>query len=172
MILRIGEFDRLDRNRLMAVYAESNSENAEEFYPDEDRTLAVAKVEESFLGFLRDEFFAAPGSEYWILEEEGEWVSALRTSYLGDGLYYIEALETMPGYRRMGFAVKLLGGVIEELKKNGPFRICDCVNKGNEPSIRTHRRCGFRVASEAGSDRLRGDIRDWEYSFEYEYAGE
>ena len=171
MLLRISRFDDLDERKLMDIYSESNFENTDYFFPDlEDKKEAVRKVEEGFLGFLKDEFFSQSGSEYWVLESDGVWVSALRQSRIEDGLYYLEALETRPDCRRQGHAVHLLDGVIDELKKAGPFRICDCISKRNTASIKTHQKCGFSIVSEAGYDYLLNESDDHDYGLEYRFS--
>ena len=163
----------LDGQKLMAVYAESNLENTDYFFPDmADKALAVRKVEEGFLQFLRDEFFTGPGPAYYVLEEAGEWVSALRLSEVQPGLYYLEALETRPGYRRQGCGTRLLRMVTDHLKSQGPFRIVDCVDKQNEASLRTHLASGFTIASDVGHDYLRNEDDPCDYSLEYRYEGE
>ena len=173
MLHIITSYADLDGPRLMTVYAESNYENTDCFFPDmTDKALAVKKVEEGFLQFLREEFFAGPGPAYYVLEEAGEWVSALRMNELQPGFYYLEALETRPGYRRQGCAVRLLQAVMAHLKDRGPFRLCDCVSKRNEPSIRTHLACGFRVVSEIGHDYRQNADDPHDYGFEYRYTGE
>ena len=172
MLIEIKTYAELDTEKLMAVYAESNLENTAYFFPElEDKALAVRKVEEGFLTFLRDEFFAGPGPAYCVWEEAGEWVSALRLNEVEPGLYYLEALETRPGYRRQGCAARLLHKVIEHLKAKGPFRLCDCVSKRNEPSIRTHLACGFRIVSETGHDYLRNTDDPDDFGFEYRCDG-
>ena len=169
----ITSYAELDGLRLMTVYAESNHENTEYFFPDmTDKVLAVKKVEKGFLQFLRDEFYAGPGPAYYVLEEAGEWVSALRMNELEPGFYYLEALETRPGYRQRGYASRLLCEVIAHLKQRGPFRLCDCVDKKNEASVRTHLACGFRVVSQAGHDYLRDEDDPYDYGFEYRYDGQ
>ena len=170
MLLRISRFDDLDERKLMDIYSESNFENTDYFFPDmRDKKEAVRKVEEGFLGFLKDEFFSQSGSEYWVLESDGVWVSALRLSRIEKGLYYLEALETRPDCRRQGHAACLLDGVIDELKKAGPFRICDCISKRNIASIRTHEKCGFSIGSEAGYDYLLNESDDHDYGLEYRF---
>lgn len=170
MLLRISRFDDLDERKLMDIYSESNFENTDYFFPDmRDKKEAVRKVEEGFLGFLKDEFFSQSGSEYWVLESDGVWVSALRLSRIEKGLYYLEALETRPDCRRQGHAACLLDGVIDELKKAGPFRICDCISKRNTASIKTHEKCGFRIESEAGYDYLLNESDDHDYGLEYRF---
>ncbi len=163
-------YEDLDARRLMDVYAESNLENAEDFFPDEkDKAAAVRKVEAGFLDFLRDEFFAKPDATYWVLARDGVWVSACRVSRIEDGLYYLEALETRPDSRRRGYAAELLSGVLTALKRRGPFRLCDCVGKRNEASLKTHAACGFRIVSEQGYDYLSGETNERTYGLEYRY---
>ena len=171
MLLRISRFDDLDERKLMDIYSESNFENTDYFFPDmRDKKEAVRRVEEGFLSFLKDEFFSQSGSEYWVLESDGVWVSALRLSRIEDGLYYLEALETRPDCRRQGHAARLLDGVIDELKKAGPFRICDCISKRNTASIKTHEKCGFSIVSEAGYDYLLNESDDHDYGLEYRFS--
>lgn len=165
-------YSDLDGGKLMQVYAESNLENTDHFFPEiEDKALAVRKVEEGFLQFLREEFFAGPGPAYYVLEEAGAWVSALRLNEVQPGLYYLEALETRPDRRRQGCAARLLRQVVDHLKTKGPFRLCDCVSKHNDPSIRTHLACGFQIVSEAGHDYLQGEDDEGDYGFEYRFDG-
>ncbi|MBR3298874.1 MAG: GNAT family N-acetyltransferase [Clostridia bacterium] len=171
MFLIIKSFEELDGRRLMDLYSEGNIENAEELYPDEDRAQAVRKVEESFLDFLKNKFFAAEGSEYFILVENGEWVSALRTSRIRDELYYMEALETRPDMRQRSFAKKLLLEVLGELKKRGRFELYCCVSKKNEPSIRTHLAAGFAIVSENGYSYLQNSTNERTYGLGYVYRG-
>ena len=173
MLHIITTYADLDGPRLMTVYAESNLENTDYFFPEiEDKALAVKQVEEGFLTFLREEFFTWSGPAYCVLEEAGEWVSALRMNEVQPGLYYLEALETRPGYRRQGYGARLLSKVTDHLKSQGPFRICDCVSKRNKASLRTHLACGFTIVSDVGHDYLRNEDDPSDYSFEYRYDGE
>ena len=170
MLHIITTYADLDGPRLMAVYAESNLENTDCFFPDmADKALAVRKVEEGFLQFLREEFFAGTGPAYYVLEEAGAWVSALRLNEVQPGLYYLEALETRPDRRRQGCGSRLLRKVTDHLRSQGPFRICDCVSKRNEASLRTHLACGFTIVSEAGHDYLRNEDDEGDYGFEYRF---
>ena len=172
MLRVITTYADLDGPRLMAVYAESNLENTDYFFPDlADKALAVRKVEEGFLQFLREEFFAGPGPAYYVLEEAGEWVAALRLNELSPGFYYLEALETRPDRRRQGCAARLLRQVVDRLKTKGSFRLCDCVSKRNEPSVRTHLACGFTIVSDIGHDYLQGEDDEGDYGFEYRFDG-
>ena len=156
----------------MDLYAESNMENADYFYPDmADKAAALAKVEADFLAYIRDGFFKNEHDRYMVLAEAGAWISALRLYALGDGEYYIEALETHPAYRRRGYGAALLAMVLDRLRAEGPFRVRDCVGKKNIPSLRTHEKCGFRAADTVGHDLLDGSVSEESYTMEYRYPG-
>ena len=170
MLHRIDRYADLDARKLMDLYAEGNRENAEYFYPELDRKIGTKKVEEEFLAFLRDAFMPKPENTYWVLEEDGVWISALRLTELEGRLFYLEALETRADYRCRGYAVKLLHAVTETLKKDGSFRICDCVSKRNTASIRTHEKAGFQLVSEQGYDYLAKESDDKDYGFVYVYT--
>ena len=172
MLLQVNAYSDVDPRKLMDLYAEGNLENAEYFYPDLDRVTGMKKVEDDFLAWLRTDFMKKPENTYWVLEENGVWVSALRLTELEGRLFYLEALETHPDHRRRGYAAKLLNEVAEALKKQGPFRICDCVSKRNTASIRTHERAGFRIVSEEGYDYLQKETYEKDYGFELISAGE
>lgn len=132
----------LDFGKLMQVYAESNSENAREFYPDEELNIAILKVEQSFYQYLKEDFFTVQGACYAVWEQGGAYVCALRLEPYRDGLL-LEALETTPAQRRKGYAVNLIKAVMELLKQNEIKCIYSHVNKKNIPSLKTHFSCGF-----------------------------
>lgn len=168
MIYNITTMDKIDKRKLMDIYREGNMENTDYFYPEiADKEQAVAKVESDFLKYIETDFLSSSGNVYWVLEENAVWVSALRLYRVDNALYYIEALETHPDFRGQGHASKLLDSVINELKKQGSFRLCDCVSKKNTASIRTHEKCGFRVVSEEGFDYLSNEADDRHYGMEY-----
>ena len=169
MLLKLNRYSDVDPGKLMDLYAEGNLENAEDFYPDMDRNEAVKKVEAGFLSYLEQDFFRSTNPSYWVLEEDGQWVSALRLNRLQPDFYYLEALETRPDFRRKGYAARLLSEVIDVLKKKGSFRLCDCVSKRNEPSLRTHLKCGFEIVSEEGYDYLSGEASSRHYGLCYRF---
>ena len=173
MLLRIDRYCDLDERKLMDIYTESNIENTDYFYPDEtNKEAAVQKVEAGFLAFLQNDFFRQYGASYWILEEDSAWVSALRTCIIQSGLYYLEALETRPDQRQKGYGSRLLSGVVDTLKAEGPFQLCDCVSKKNRASLKTHEKCGFRIVSEEGYDYLQKESSDHDFGLVYCYAGD
>ena len=169
-LLRITDFCDIDARKLMDVYYESNYENTDYFCPDEhDKEVAVRIVEAGFIGFLKDEFFKLNKATCWVIEENGIWISALRTCEVQTGLYYLEALETRPDCRKRGYGSSLLSSVIETMKEGGSFRLCDCVNKKNVASLKTHEKCGFRIVSEEGYDYLLKEADDCDYGLEICY---
>lgn len=173
MLIKITSYSELDERSLMDIYAESNLENTEYFCPGEtDRAAAVSQVESGFLDFLKQEFFQLPKAAYWVWETDGIWVSALRTCEVQDRLYYLEALETHPEHRKKGYGALLLSGVVEAMKADGAFRLCDCTGKRNIASLKTHEKCGFQIVSEAGYDYLLKEANDLDFGLEYRYLCE
>lgn len=172
MLKIITSFSDINKRMLMDIYAESNAENAPHFFPDiADKELALEKVEQGFLQYLERDFFTCPESAYYVLEAEGKWVCALRVYKIKRGLYYLDALETHPQYRRKGYASALLQKVTDVLKAYGSFRLCDCVDKNNEASLKTHKRCGFCAVSEAGYHYLDGEADSRDYGLAYTFSG-
>lgn len=170
MLLRITSFANLDKRKLMDIYSESNAENAAHFYPEEtDKEAALRKAEAGFLHFLENDFFKWSKAACWVWEESGTWVSALRTCEIQAGSYYLEALETHPEHRKRGYGSSLLSGVLNAMKKDGPFRLCDCVSKNNAASLKTHEKCGFQIVSETGYNYLYKESDAYDFGLEYRY---
>lgn len=173
MLITIDAYKDIDAKKLMDIYSESNYENTDYFCPDEvDKTVAVKMVEDRFLDYLQNEFWAREGASYWVLEKDGVWISACRISKIQSGLYYLEALETRPDYRGNGYASLLLSEIVESLKKTGAFRICDCVGKKNIASLRTHEKAGFMIMSEEGYDYLQNESEPQQFGLEYRFYEE
>ena len=141
MLIRFDSLNELDFSKLMAVYREGNRENGEIKYPYLSAELAAARAEDDFYDYLRTDFFAHPGASYWVWEENGIYISALRLEPFEDGLL-LEALETEPNYRKMGYAKKLIFATLEALSDTV---IYSHVHKRNKPSLATHKACGFAV---------------------------
>ena len=151
MLLKITDGQALDERKLMDVYAESNLENTDFFCPEEpDKEAAVRMVESGFLDFLKNEFFKEPEAICWVLEEDGVWVSALRTCKIPEGPYYLEALETRPDRRRQGYGVRLLSEVLDGMKAEGPVRMH---SGGTVPALRLRGEKEHRIP--AGPRKMR-----------------
>lgn len=135
----------------------------------QDKREALAKVERDYLSYIKNAFFSSEGNAYVIYESENIWLSALRLYRLQEGFYYIEALETHPQYRRKGYGARLLVGLVDVLKEQGSFRLCDCVGKKNFASLSVHKRCGFEITDEVGHNYLNDETDDRRYSLQYVY---
>ena len=169
MVIEISDWDSIDGRKLMDIYQEGNIENVDYFYPDAvDKNEALRKVEQNFLDFIKTDFLCGR-NRYMVLECDGLWVSALRLYWVKDRFYYIEALETHPNYRKKGYASRLLSDVLDMLKKQGSFTVCDCVHKTNAASVATHLKCGFVISSDVGYDYLQDSTDGRNYSMQFTY---
>lgn len=168
MLLEFESMREAEMYRMVhEVYPEGSYENAREKYPEaEDLTDAIREEEQYFMGFLK-KFLSKDVNRYYVLEVDGQWVSALRLTRL-DGFYYMEALETAPEYRKKGYAAKLIGEVVALLQERGAVTIRSNVNKENIASLATHKKCGFVIAEENGINYLTGESREWLYGMLYE----
>ena len=127
-------------SELMCVYEEGNAVNAEIKYADFDRNAAILLAEQDFYAYLEEAFFDSEDARYYVIIENGKYVSALRVEPFIDG-YLLEGLETRPDFRRRGFAKTL----INELLNEKQIIIYSHVLKSNEASLATHFSCGFEV---------------------------
>ena len=146
MLLIVDKLKDLSFSQLMDVYEEGNRENGEEFWPDLDPSQQMLRAEQEFYQYLQQVFFPVEQARYYIWEEKGHYVSALRLEPYRDGML-LEALETAPSQRKKGYAVLLIQavqGVCPDQK------IYSHVSKRNSSSLRTHEKCGFqRIAENA-----------------------
>ncbi len=138
MLITAKSLGDISFSQLMEVYAESNQENGREFWPEETPGQQLLQVEQSFLQYLREDFFRA-GGVYYIWQVENRYVSALRIEPYRDGLL-LEALETAPSQRRRGYAEVLMRCALE---RRGGEKIYSHVSKRNVPSLAVHKKCGF-----------------------------
>lgn len=170
MSIKLIEFDVMDESEMYRmvreIYAESNAENAECRYPEiVDCEEAIKQEEILAMDFLRT-FLQNEENKYYVLENDGQWVSALRLTRISD-FYYLEALETSAEYRKKGFATKIINEVILLLRKRGGVIIRSNVDKENVPSLATHRKCGFEIEEENGINYLTGEQSEYLYGMLY-----
>lgn len=148
------------------IYPEGCIENASDKHPElTDLTDAIKEEEDYFVEFLK-RFFKQEQNTYYVLETNAQWVSALRLTKIND-FYYMESLETAPEHRKNGYAARLINEVITYLSQYGPVMIRSNVNKKNEASLATHRKCGFTIEEENGINYLSGEQRDYVYGMRY-----
>ncbi len=156
--------------KLMHIYAQSNRENIAHFFPDcTDETQGMKMVETEFTAYIKNEFFAGEGNAYYVLEVGGAWVSALRLHSMKD-FYYMEALETAPEFRNMGYGSKLLSELLCALKAKGAFVLRDNVDKENVASLALHKKCGFKIAEGEAFDYLSNEPDPYSFGMIYSYS--
>ena len=163
MLLIVEKLKDLSFSQLMDVYEEGNRENGEEFWPDLDPAQQMLQAEQEFYQYLRQVFFPTANARYYIWEEKGQYVSALRLEPYRDGML-LEALETAPAQRKKGYAFQLIQAVQAACPEH---KIYSHVSKRNAASLGTHEKCGFRrIADHAvyadGSVNSRSYTLCWE----------
>lgn len=143
MLISADSFEKLDFSALMEVYVEGNVENGAYFWPEETPERQMELAVEKFRSYLTDSFYGKAHGTYYAWTEKGHYVSALRLERHPEGLL-MEALETCPACRRLGYAKKLIMAVLAQLPAG--TRIYSHVHKENVPSLTTHQSCGFSKA--------------------------
>lgn len=126
--------------QLMEVYAESNRENGEDFFPDCTPQDQIIRAEQEYYTYLADCFFQEKDAAYYIWSVDGQYVSALRLEPYQDGML-LEALETHPEHRGRGYATALVQAVLQQTMYP---KIYVHISRKNAPSIAVHTSCGFR----------------------------
>lgn len=151
-LLVFQELSGLNWPQFFAVYRESSAENAAERYPELTEEEALAKYEEGYRDYLTGEFQSEHGI-LLILEKEGVYRSALRLLPQEQHTFLLEALETHPDYREMGFGKRILQEMMLYLHRRFPnCSVCSFVSRKNKISIQTHRAAGFSAAKEENGD--------------------
>ena len=139
MLYLARSLPQLHFGKLMEVYIEGNLEKAEE--------IGLLQAEQDFYQYLNDSFFPLTGAVYAIWVDGKEYISALRLEPYKDGLL-LEALETAPQYRCMGYATKLIEAVLSEVASGN---IYSHVSKTNAVSLAVHKKCGFYKISDSAT---------------------
>ena len=134
MLLIAKGLEELDFSALMDIYIEGNLEKAEEYGDG-----GLLQAEREFYDYLREDFFRQSDAFYGILVVRGRYVSALRLEPYRDG-WLLEALETAPDSRKLGYAKALMAAVLERM---GKATVYSHVSRQNRASLRTHYACGF-----------------------------
>lgn len=140
MLRVFHRLQELDFEKLMAVYEEGNLENAQEFYPLDAPAVQLQRAKQDFEDYLRNDFFRVHGAFYGVWEEV-VYISALRMEPYQDG-WLLEALETMPSFRKKGYAKKLITAVLALFPQG--THIYSHVGKKNNASKAAHIACGFQ----------------------------
>ena len=139
MLIVLNCFTQLNLEELMQVYIEGNAENGAARYANESEKMQLQLAELDFEEYLRRDFFATANARYYVWEEKGKYISALRLEPYSDGLLLC-ALETRPGFRRAGYAKKLICAVLSVTA----LPVYSHISKRNLASIHAHTACGFQ----------------------------
>ena len=153
-LLVFHDLSGLNWSQFFAVYRESSAENAAEWYPELSSEEAIAKYEEGYRDYMTGDFQVEQGT-LLVLETDGVYRSALRLLPQGQNAFLLEALETHPDYREMGFGKRILQEMMLYLHREFPnCTVCSHVSRKNKISVQTHRAAGF-----SGSKEENGDLR-------------
>ena len=168
MLLTFKSMSLEDMYRMVhSVYAEASYEIAKSKYPEmQDLSKAIQEEEKYFVEKFLGKFMSKEENTYYVWEVNREWVSALRLTKL-DGFYFMEALETAPEHRRKGYACELIKMTIKKLEKEGTVTIRSNVRKTNRASLTTHKKCGFIIEEENGTNHMTGEQKDYFYGMLY-----
>lgn len=140
--------------QFFAVYRESSVENAAAWYPELSEEEALSKYEAGYQDYLLGEFQEAHGMLF-VLEKDGVYRSALRLLPQEQNSFLLEALETHPDYREMGFGKRVLQETMLYLHRRIPGCAMESfVSRKNKISIQTHRAAGF-----SAEKAVNGDLR-------------
>lgn len=170
MLIEVKELSDKEAILLMSIYQESNKKNISCFFPEiQNDEQGLKMVEESYTKWLRDDFLKNKNTFCYVWEEDNVWISSLRFHCIDSKVYFIEALETHPEYRRKGYAEKLINSIIEGLKENGDFDIYSYTSITNIASQKTHKRCGFLIVEEKPFDYITQEYVDNAVGFLYKY---
>lgn len=140
MLKQIMEVTPEAVEKLFALYRESMDGMAGQFAAPEEMRAAYA-------GFLAG-FVQAPGRLVLVEEEAGKWVSGLRAVEQPKGVWFLEAVETMPEERRKGYGKALLLDTLAELDRRGGTEVSCTIGRHNGSSIALHTGCGFAASGD------------------------
>ena len=167
MLLEFDDMKENERYRLVhEVYGESNLLNVKWENPElENFAEALCEYEKGYMDYVKS-FLEMEQNRYYILEIDGQWLSALRLTRIAD-FNYLEALETAKEYRGKGCGTKIIQELITLLAQRGKTIIRRNVSKKNAASIAVHEKCGFAIEHENGINYLNGEQRDSVYGMVY-----
>lgn len=138
------EAGHLDGKELLEIFRGSSLENAPEWYPEMPPEDALQRYESEFLQYMCEGLYQE-GGMLAVLRDEEHYRSSLRLyPYHGENSFLVEAFETRPDSRKMGFGKRLYEKVIAQLEKEyGRVTLVAYTGKGNAASIAAHLSAGF-----------------------------
>ena len=91
---------------------------------------------------------------YVVLENDYEMYVSHARVITRDDLYYIEGLETHRDMYHKGYATMVINKVCDIALENGIKEVYANIYYLNEPSIKTFKRCGFKIISDPENKRV------------------
>ena len=141
-----NKIEGINLDKLMDIYEESNRENLSmvESDPGEktDKNILYQKVRASYKSYIKNEFLKDRKNRLAILIDGEKYLAGLRI-YDEGNFYLLEALETNPIYRRMGYGERLVREVLKALEKGKEIRAG--VSVSNKKSLALHKKVGFKL---------------------------
>lgn len=144
MLKILKSVSQLNIEELLAIYQEDILENGISFFPQLSGTELIRKSEDSFVSYLREDFFSQKDSFVAVWTSDGHYKAALRIEPYNDGVL-LEALSTAPSERKKGFGYLLVSAVQGYLSDLSYNVIYSHINKKNIPSLELHKKCGFQI---------------------------
>lgn len=126
---------KVDLDRLMEVYRESNYENMISLSYD-----CLDDLESAYKEYLKKDFLENKDNYLAVLANGESYLSALRL-HREDGGYLIEAIETKPEFRNLGYGLSLLFLVRKRISE--AFYLRSEVSENNIKSLNLHKKLGF-----------------------------
>ena len=150
-----NEIDKVDLEKLMDIYEESNWENLSMVESEKDKlsdkNILYQKVRENYKSYLKNEFLKDGKNFLAIFKDDKAYLAALMIYDEGD-FYLLEALETRPDARRRGYGEELVKGLISCLGND--IEIRSEVSKSNQKSLALHKKLGFEIKEERKTNLL------------------
>lgn len=144
MLKIIESMTEREVEKLLYVYSESNLEIMEDNYlrKHHSRDEAMNALVKDYKEFLSD-FIIQDNQLICVWEESSCYTTGLRLIDVGNGIWFIEALETAPNDRNNGYAKLLITDVIAYVQNCNAQELACLINRNNKVSQVTHKSCGF-----------------------------
>lgn len=140
MLTVVKQVDEETIERLFSIYAESMTDMKENF-------ASFGEMKAAYASFLAD-FITNPKQLVLVETTDAVWVSGLRAVETETGHWFLEAVETMPEKRKMGYGRDLLCHTIGYLQSLGMKELSCTISRGNTASQMLHSKCGFVPTAE------------------------
>lgn len=146
----LHKFDRRNRPNttvLLNIYREGIAEKAKQYTYVSSEHDRMRMAEEDFLYYVNTVFFGVHNAWYFLWENAGTYVAALRVEPYKDGTL-LSALETTPALRNRGYGKCMVNSLICHLRSIQGLPLYSHIHKRNAISEHLHQICGFEKVSD------------------------